>query len=181
MLIYNSDTTIVLLLCLFISAMGSLVSKVFKALLTFLRKKYFVTEILMSHPTNFKQSCNCSSQGTNDPHSLRRNRINNIPCNSTMLSNGYSFSRTMPISWLKLWHYLFKLYSKQIVKSYSFAKSLIYSSMALLGFFYLWEPRFESPLSIYCNNWIFKKKLFFDSVQTLAASQYKWMQPSWKK
>ncbi|XP_030950023.1 uncharacterized protein LOC115973911 isoform X2 [Quercus lobata] len=33
-----------------------------------------------------------------DPISLRRNRINNIPCNSNMLSNGYAYSRIMPIT-----------------------------------------------------------------------------------
>lgn len=37
-----------------------------------------------------------------DPISLRRNRINNIPCNSNMLSNGYAYSRIMPITWLML-------------------------------------------------------------------------------
>ena len=33
-----------------------------------------------------------------DPISLRRNRINNIPCNSNMLPNGYAYSRIMPIT-----------------------------------------------------------------------------------
>ncbi|KAM4097311.1 hypothetical protein ACJW30_08G172400 [Castanea mollissima] len=33
-----------------------------------------------------------------DPISLRRNRINNIPCNFNMLSNGYAHSRIMPIT-----------------------------------------------------------------------------------
>jgi len=32
-----------------------------------------------------------------DPHSLRRNRINNIPCTPNMPANGYAFSNTMPI------------------------------------------------------------------------------------
>ncbi|XP_035539972.1 uncharacterized lipoprotein syc1174_c-like isoform X2 [Juglans regia] len=33
-----------------------------------------------------------------DPHSLRRNRIDNIPCNSPLLANGNVFSSTMPIT-----------------------------------------------------------------------------------
>jgi hypothetical protein len=31
-----------------------------------------------------------------DPHSLRRDKINNIPCTPT--ANGYAFSSTMPIN-----------------------------------------------------------------------------------
>ncbi|KAG7981235.1 hypothetical protein I3843_05G222900 [Carya illinoinensis] len=33
-----------------------------------------------------------------DPHSLRRTRINNIPCNSSLLANGNVFSSIMPIT-----------------------------------------------------------------------------------